>query len=205
VSATAPGDKEPAKKRVRATRAPRKPHVGGPASGMPASGIPAGGGPPKGAGNGNPKKDFNRGHGFSLMHGGGSKQLEARYPQQVAEARRLVAEAVQGLPAASPAFAIQRGVLAERLVRYQLVSSWLDDNGGEIDPTTAEAKGAANFAAKQLAAIERTLDSLGLSPRSAAALYGDLARSVPLAEQLIEARAVRERRLSELDGGGEAR
>ena len=162
-------------------------------TGLPASGIPAHGTRP----------DFASGNAIALLHGGESNQLRERYPALVGAAERLVAEAVEGLPAAASAFAIQRGVLAERLVRYQLVTSWLDANGGEVDEKTAEAKGAANFAAKQLAAIERTLDALGLSPRSAAALYGDLARAVPLADALAPAREVRKRRAIELDEDSE--
>lgn len=176
---TVPSDKDPAKKKVRAPRAPR---VGGPA---------------KGAGNGNPRKDLQPGHALSLKHGGKSMQLRERYPDECAAADAVVAEAVEGLPAASPAFAIQRGILAERLVRYQRVTTWIDDNGGEIDPATADAKGAAKLAERLLNAIEKTLTDLGLSPRSAAAMYGDLAKALPLHEHPDAIAATR--RLAELD------
>lgn len=160
--------------------------------------------PARGPGNGNPPAPpLQPGHSLRLVHGGASNQLRTRYPEQLAEAERLIAEAVEGLPAGSPAFAIQRAVAVERLVRYQLVRDWLDENGGDVDPKTADSKGAAKFAAQQLAALERTLDALGLSPRSAAALYGDLARAVPLADQLSEARRVREQRLADLDAEGD--
>lgn len=161
----------------------------------PASGIPARGGPLS--------PPLQPGHSITLVHGGASRSLRTRYPEQVVEAERLIAAAVEGLPAGSPAFAIQRAVAVERLVRYQLVRDWLDENGGDVDPKTADAKGAAQFAARQLAALERTLDSLGLSPRSAAALYGDLVRALPLADQLADARRVREQRLADLDAEGD--
>jgi hypothetical protein len=148
---------------------------GGPAKGDgagPPSGIPARG-----------LRRFEEGNGAGLRHGAYSSRAIAPVAEEIEAA---LAEMVAGTPAAAPSFAAARGALALRLARLQKVREWIDaqHDGSPLD-AAGDPLAAAKLETELLAGIEKSLDSLGLTPTAAAKLGVDLVRG----EALVAARA----------------
>ena len=135
-----------------------------------------------------PANPFPDGHTVTVKHGAHSERLVGPLSDELLES---IGELVDGTPAAIPTFAAARGVLARKLARLTLVVEWLEEHGWIDDD--GDVRAAADLEVRLLHSVEKSLDTLGLTPVSAAKLGVDLARTRSLSDELQEARDTRER------------
>jgi hypothetical protein len=100
-----------------------------------------------------------------------------------------VDEMCADLPAGQPGFAAQRAVLARKLARLKMVSEHLDEDG--YFNKRGNARPSVKLELELLRSVEKSLESLGLTPAAAAKLGVDLTRSHTLADELDTARQAR--------------
>ena len=77
----------------------------------------------------------------------------------------------------SPMFSLALRGLCEAEARRRLYATWLDEHG-HIDPDTSESRPATRGLEAAERAVDRKLNDLGLTPRSAAALAVTLRASI---------------------------
>lgn len=135
-----------------------------------------------------PVNPFLDGHTVTLTHGAHSERLVGPLSEELLAS---IDDLVEGTPAAIPTFAAARGALARKLARLKLVAEWLEENGWIDDH--GKVRAATDLEIRLLHSVEKSLDTLGLTPVSAARLGVDLARSRSLADELQEARDTRDR------------
>ena len=106
----------------------------------------------------------------------------------------LVDELCRGTPAEHRQFTALRQLLAHKLARLQLVSTYLNErHGGSPVGQKGQILKCARLEMDLLASVEKTLGELGLTPASAGKLGVDLARGQNLTEGMDQARAARKR------------
>ena len=132
----------------------------------------------------------------AVRHGGRSEVLFRDVAPEVRELAAAlgdgapVRDADGGLPP-SDAVAVERA--ARILRRLRSVESWLDLHGQVAEDGTVRP--AAELAVRLSGELGRALDSLGMSPRSRAALGLDLVRAADMATAMSEPDAARRRAL----------
>lgn len=148
-----------------------------------SKGKPTGGG---GAGNPNSLANLRPGAGRAgsgntraLRHGGRSELLLRDVDAEVRDLLDALADAApvreaDGTLPAADAIAVERA--ARALKRYRHLAGWLDAHG-RLDEKTGDVKPAAELELKAERELAAALDSLGMTPRSRAALGLDLSRA----------------------------
>jgi hypothetical protein len=127
----------------------------------------------------------------ALKHGAHATLSAEAIADEVRELYDVLADSaplrdrVGNLPVADEA-AVE--VAARALHRYRKIATWLDLHG-RLDEKTGEPKGAARYEVECERALERSLDALGLNPRSRAKLGLDLADAAGKAPDLARALA----------------
>ena len=110
----------------------------------------------------------------------------------------------QNTPAEDRRFAPARELLAFKLARLQLVSTYLNErHAGSPVGAKGQILKCARLEMDLLASVEKTLGELGLTPASAGKLGVDLARGQNLTEGIDQARAARKRADVRIDGSAD--
>ena len=121
-------------------------------------------------------------------HGAFSDRLVAEAATRTLPA---VEEMCVGTPAAAPAFAANRRLLAHKLARLQMVADHLEADG--YFNKRGNPRPSVKLELDLLASVERSLTTLGLTPQAAAKLGVDLGKASTLADELASAREARQR------------
>ena len=134
----------------------------------------------------------------ALKHGAFSMNLVT---PRASELLDVVDQVCSGTPAEDPRFAPARALLAHKLARLSLVSDYLNErHGGSPVGAKGQLIKAARLEMDLMAAVEKTLGELGLTPAAAGKLGVDLARGQNLTEGIDQARAARKRADVRIDG-----